>query len=626
MHVRIWLLVGFAAGLVGLPAPAAAQEPFDVQAHYDKHEVLIPMRDGVKLFTIIYTPKDTSEEYPILLTRTAYGIGPYGPDNYREVIGPNSDFARDGYMVAYQDVRGKFNSEGEFIHHVPYVEDSETPNESTDTWDTIDWLVRNVSNNNGRVGQWGVSWGGWQVSMGMIDAHPALKASSPQAPPQDQFLGDDHHSGGAFQLMYAFRWMSSNARARSAPGEDVRGRFDYGTPDGYRFFLDLGAAANARKFFADEVPTWNDYMKHGTYDEYWQSRNVPKDLERITHPVLIVASWFDAQDFYGPFRMYRAIEEKNQPNQSTIVVGPWTHGGWGRSDGESIGAIQFGSKTAEFFRTQVERPFFDYYLKDKGELDLPEALVFETGSNQWRRYDAWPPTGTIPGELYLRADGRLTIDSPPDYPGEAYDEYVSDPRKPVPYSAEITTTEGHEFMVEDQRFAWTRPDVLVYETPPLEEDLTVAGPIAATLYVSTTGTDGDWVAKLIDVFPETEPDPSPNPENVTMGGYQALLAGDILRGKFRNSLSDPQPMTPNEVTKLEFSLGDKHHTFRKGHRIMVQVQSSWFPMFDRNPQSFVDIYHAAAADYRRATHRVYRSSQFPSHLTVPVLPSIAARP
>lgn len=626
MRVRPWLFVVLAAGLVGLTAPAAAQEPFDVQAHYDKHEVLIPMRDGVKLFTIIYTPKDAREEYPILLTRTAYGIGPYGPDNYRGVIGPNNDFARDGYIVAYQDARGKFNSEGEFIHHPPYVEDAETPNESTDTWDTIDWLVRNVANNNGRVGQWGISWGGWQVSMGMIDAHPALKASSPQAPPQDQFLGDDHHSGGAFQLMYAFRWMSSNARARGAPGEDARRRFDYGTPDGYRFFLDLGAAANARTFFADEVPTWNDYMTHGTYDEYWQSRNVPKDLERITHPVLIVASWFDAQDFYGPFRMHRAIEEKNQPNQSTIVVGPWTHGGWSRSDGESIGAIQFGSKTAEFFRTQVERPFFDYYLKDRGALDLPEALVFETGSNRWRRYDAWPPAGTTPAELYLRADGRLTIDSPPDEAGEAYDEYVSDPRKPVPYSAEITTTEGHEFMVEDQRFAWTRPDVLVYETPPLEEDLTVAGPIVSTLYVSTTGTDGDWVAKLIDVFPENEPDRSPGPGNVTMGGYQMLLAGDILRAKFRNSVSDPQPMTPHQVTQLEFSLGDKHHTFRKGHRIMVHVQSSWFPMFDRNPQSFVDIYHAAAADYRRATHRVYRSPQFPSHLTVPVLPNTAARP
>ena len=384
MHARIVVLVGAAAGLFGCLGLAAVQEPFDGRASYDKHEVMIPMRDGVRLFTIIYTPKDTSEPYPILLTRTAYGIGPYGPDEYRAVIGPNNEFARDGYIVAYQDARGRFNSEGEFIHHVPYVKDAETPNESSDTWDTIDWLVRNVTNNNGRVGQWGISWGGWQVAMGMIDAHPALKASSPQAPPQDQFLGDDHHSGGAFQLMYAFRWMSSNARARSARGEEGRGRFDYGTPDGYRFFLDLGAAGDARELFADEVPTWNDYMTHGTYDEYWQSRNVPKDLDGITHPVLIVASWFDAQDFYGPFRMYQAIEEKNPRNQSTLVVGPWTHGGWARSDGDAIGPIRFGSKTAEFFRTEVEKPFFDYYLKDRGEPVLPEALVFETGANRWR--------------------------------------------------------------------------------------------------------------------------------------------------------------------------------------------------------------------------------------------------
>jgi hypothetical protein len=605
---------------LGTLAAAAAQGPatFDAKAQYDKREVMIPMRDGVKLFTIIYSPRNQTDSYPILLTRTAYGIPPYGADNYRQVVGPNNDFAREGYIVVYQDVRGKFKSEGEFVHHVPFVRGSASPNESTDTWDTVDWLVKNVPNNNGRVGQWGISWGGWQVAMGMIDAHPAVKASSPQAPPQDQFLGDDHHSGGAFQLMYAFSWMSQNARARGAPSDQPIGRFDYGTPDGYRFFLDMGAAANARTFFADEVPTWNDYMTHGTYDEYWQSRNVPKDLSDISHPVLIVGAWFDAQDFRGPWRMYRAIEQKNPGNRTTIVVGPWLHGGWARMDGNRLGNIDFGTKTGEYFRTRVELPFFNYYLKDKGSLALPEALMFHTGANRWESLGEWPPRDVQARKLYLQAEGRLSFTAPDA--AEGFDAYVSDPAKPVPFSAEITTTEGHLFMVEDQRFAWTRPDVLVYETGILTEDLTLAGDIGVTLNVATTGTDGDWVVKLIDVSPGDAPDPSPNPRNVRMGAFQMPLAADILRAKFRTSMTTPQPMTPGRVTPLEFSLGDRYHTFRKGHRVMVQVQSSWFPMFDRNPQTFVDIYHAKESDYRQATHRVYRSRSQASFVTLPVLP------
>jgi uncharacterized protein len=620
------LVVCLFTPLTNLPSSQEAQQAFDVKAHYDKQELMIPMRDGVRLFTIIYTPKDTSQRYPILVTRTAYGIPPYGPDNYREVVGPNNSFAREGYIVAYQDARGRFKSEGEFIHHVPYVKGSTKPNEVTDTWDTIDWLVKNVPNNNGRVGQWGISWGGWQVSMGMINAHPALKASSPQAPPQDQFLGDDHHSGGAFQLMYAFGWMSRNARARNALTEDPSEPFDYGTPDGYEFFRKLGAAANANKLFADQVPTWNDYVAHGTYDEYWQSRNVPKDLNDITHPVLIVASWFDAQDFHGPFRMYRAIDEKNKPNKTTIVVGPWTHGGWSRSDGESIGPVRFGSKTAAFYRDTVELPFFNHHLKDKPAPDLPEALVFETGSNRWQRHDQWPPRRTTDKRLYLHPRGELVLEKVPAGSPTLFDEYISDPMKPVPYSATVTTTEGHEFMVEDQRFASTRPDVLVYESAPLIEDVTLAGPIRVTLYVSTTGTDGDWVAKLIDVLPGNEPDPQPNPYNVRMGSYQMLLAADILRAKFRTSMSAPEPMVPNQITRLEFSLGDKYHTFKRGHRLMVHIQSSWFPMFDRNPQTFVDIYHAKPSDYVRATHRVYRSPKHPSHLILPVLSEATTTP
>ena len=599
-------------------AQTTAQQPgYQVKEHYAKSEHMVPMRDGIKLFTIVYAPRDQSRKYPILITRTAYGIQPYGPDNYRNVVGPNNEFAREGYIVVYQDCRGKFRSEGEFIHHRPIIKGQ--VNESTDTYDTIEWLLQDIPNHNSRVGQWGISWGGWEVSQGMIDAHPALKASSPQSPPQDQFLGDDHHSGGAFQLMYAFAWMSGNARARSAPTDQPIGPFDYGTPDGYDFFLRLGAAANARKFFADDVPTWNDYMTHGTYDEYWQSRNVPKDLNNINHPVLIVAGWFDAQDFYGPFRMYRALIEINPRNKTYFVIGPWLHGGYARMDGDTLGNISFGSKTGVYYREQIELPFFNYYLKDKGEMKLPKVAAFETGRNAWRAAGNWPPEGARLLHLYLDAGSRLSLEPPRNTAIQAFDSYVSDPARPVPYSAEIRTIEGHLFMVEDQRFAWTRPDVLYYQTGPLENDLTIAGPVQANLQVSTTGTDSDFVVKLIDVYAGNAPDPKPNPLNVRMGGFQMLLAGDILRAKFRNSFTNPEPMVPDKISRLEFPLGDKYHTFLKGHRIMVQVQSSWFPMFDRNPQKFVDIYHARESDYQKATQKIFRSAQSPSYVTVHVI-------
>jgi putative CocE/NonD family hydrolase len=611
---RALTIAAFAA-LVGILQPGHAQQLLDVRADYTKQEVMIPMRDGVRLFTIIYAPRDMSEKYPFLLTRTAYGIPPYGPGNYRAVLGPSPDFTREGYIFVYQDARGRFRSEGSFVHHLPFDRNPERPNESTDTYDTIRWLLGNVANNNGRVGQWGISWDGWETSMGMIDAHPALKASSPQAPPQDQFFGDDYHSGGAYQLMYGFAWMSSNARARSAPTEQRTTRFDYGTPDGYRFFLDLGAAANAAKYFGDTVPTWNDHMEHPDYDQYWQSRNVPKDLGGVRHPVLIVAGWFDAEDFYGPFRMHKVLAEHNAAN-TYLVVGPWAHGGWARGDGDHLGAIPFGSKTSVLYRTEVELPFFNFYLKDKGRLDLPKALAFETGRNQWRRLNQWPPAGTSTVKLYLQDGGKLSFEPPAT---DGSDSYVSDPAKPVPYTAEIRTTEGQLFTVEDQRFASTRPDVLVYETDPLPGDMTIAGPVVASLHVSTTGTDSDWVVKLVDVYPDSAPDPQPNPTNVRMGGYQMLLVGDILRGRFRDSFSNPAPMVPGKVEHLEFGLGDRYHTFLAGHRVMVQIESSWFPMFDRNPQKFVDIYHAKPSDYVKATETIYHTRSRPSSVSVRVV-------
>lgn len=614
-HSHVLVLV--ASVILGGAAPrVSAQDGADVRAHYDKREVMVPMRDGVRLFTIIYSPKDTSERYPILLTRTAYGIPPYGPDAYRTTVGPSVEFTKERYIFVYQDTRGKFRSEGEFVHHVPYVKGG--INESTDTYDLIDWLLKNVEEHNGRVGQWGISWSGWEVSQGMIGAHPALKASSPQAPPQDQFFGDDYHSGGAYQLNYGFNWLATNARARTAPNQADSAPFDYGTTDGYRFFLNLGSAANASKYFGETVPTWNDHMTHGTYDEYWQSRNVPKDLVNIAHPVLIVAGWFDAEDFWGPFRMYRAMLEKNPANATYFVVGPWSHGAWARSEGDTFGDFDFGSKTGVRFRQEIELPFFNYYLKDKGPLDLARVNVFETGGNRWHTSDRWPLAGTEASRLYLHPAGKLAFTSPPaPSAGTDFDTYISDPSKPVPHTTEVRPTEGQLFTVEDQRFAARRPDVLVYETDPLTEDVTIAGPITASLHVSTTGTDSDWIVKLIDVYPDAAA-PVANPRNTRLRGYQMLLAGDILRGKFRKSFSEPEPMVPGAPTMVEFPLGDRFHTFRKGHRVMVQVQSSWFPMFDRNPQTFVDIYHAKPEDYRAATQKVYRSTDLPSYVSVQI--------
>jgi uncharacterized protein len=582
---------------------------------------MIPMRDGVKLYTQIYAPKDISQKYPILLFRTPYSIGYYEPNQYRTTLGPNSAYAEEGFIFVYQDVRGKFKSEGEFVVMRPHVINKKGPqdtDESSDTYDTIDWMLENISSHNGRVGQWGISYPGFQTVMGMVDSHPALAASSPQASPSDMWIGDDFHHNGAFRLMYTFGWLAHNAQIRSGVTGQRVGRFDYGTPDGYKFFLELGPVSNVdKKYFHRRVPTWNEYMEHGDYDQYWKKQNVLQYLEGIHHAVLNVAGWFDAEDFYGPMSIYYTLEEKNPENKSTLVVGPWLHGGWARMDGDSLGNIQFDSKTGVYFREKVEYPFFNYYLKDKGPLNLPEALVFVTGRNEWKSYDRWPPEEAEEKSLYLRADGKLSFDPPSETDGK--DSFISDPDKPVPYTAETRTSQGHLWMVEDQRFAARRSDVLVYQTDVLTENVTVAGPLIANLYVSTTGTDADWVVKLIDVYPGSAPDPNPNPCSVRMGDFQMLVGADVFRGKYRNSFERAQPFVPGEVAKIEYDLRDKGHCFLKGHRIMIQIQSTWFPLIDRNPQTFVDIYHARASDFQKAAHTVYRSSEFPSHLEIKVL-------
>lgn len=600
-----------------------AQSPYQIKENYDKAEYMIPMRDGVKLYTQVYTPKDKSQKYPILLFRTPYSVGDYGPAVNRAYLGPNELYGQEGFIFVYQDVRGKFKSEGEFVVMRPLRSNKSDPratDESTDTYDTIEWLLKNIPGHNGRVGQWGISYPGWQTVMGMIEAHPALKASSPQASPADMWVGDDFHHNGAFRLMYTFGWLALNAQIRSGTGEERLAGFDYGTPDGYQFFLDLGPLANVNeKYFHNQVPTWNEYMEHGDYDEYWKRQNVLPHLDNIKHAILNVAGWFDAEDFYGPMSIYYTIEKKNPENLSRLVVGPWLHGGWARMAGDELGNIRFNAKTGEYFRRELELPFFNYYLKDKGEMNLPEALVFITGLNEWKAFDQWPPKNTVDQNLYFLPGGRLGFTPPAEKTEEANDSFISDPNKPVPFSSEIRTTQGHLWMVEDQRFAARRPDVLVYQTDTLIEDLTIAGPILANLYVSTSNTDADWVVKVIDVYPGNAPDNTPNPCNVRMGGFQMLLAGEVFRSKYRNSFERPEPMVPHQVTEIVYDLRDKGHCFRKGHRIMVQVQSTWFPVIDRNPQKFIDIYHAKESDFQKAVHKVYRSALYPSHLKLKVL-------
>jgi len=620
MPARTQLLIALVVGAATI-APAAQTAP-DVRTTYVKSEHTIAMRDGVKLFTIVYSPKDTSTTYPIMLHRTPYGSPPYGPDAYRATLGPSPEFAKSGFIFAYQDVRGKFRSEGEFVVMRPIVIDprpAASTDESTDTWDTIDWLVKNVPNNNGRVGQWGISYPGTQTVWGLIAAHPALKASSPQAPAIDMFLGDDFHHNGAFRLMYTFSWLAGNARPRAGAGETRGPAFTYGTPDGYRFFLDAGpVAAINEKYFNYSVPTWNEYMAHPDYDAYWQRQNPLKFVTNVTHAVLNVAGWFDAEDFYGPLETYKTIEKTTRDNKNTIVIGPWLHGGWASMPGDVLGDIQFGSRTGEHYRANVELPFFERHLKDKGA-DLAEAIVFETGGNQWKSFDSWPPRGTESRTLYLQADGGLSFTPPPAGGRDTYDEFISDPAKPVPWSAETRTTQGHLWMVEDQRFAAARPDVLVYQTPPLTDDVVIAGPILPSLVVSTTGTDADWIVKLIDVYPGTAPDNTPNPRGIRMGHFQMLVAGEVFRSKYRQSFSKPVAMVPGQPTTIAFDLRDRYHRFLKDHRIMVQVQSSWFPVIDRNPQTFVNIYEAKPSDFRSATHRVYRSASQVSGVKISVL-------
>ena len=613
--------------VLAVALPAQPSEEYDSKANYTKTEYMVPMRDGIKLYTQVYTPKDASptNKYPILFSKTPYSVQNYEADQFRAKLGPSDFLMKEKYIFVYQDARGKFQSEGEWIFLWPYnpnrgknadLSHPELVDDSSDTWDAIEWFINNIPYNDGNVGEYGISYGGWHVVMGMIDAHPALKASAPQMTPGDLFLGDDFYHNGAFRLLYTFSWLSSNAQ----PVGGVK--FKWPTPDGYRYLLELGSMSNISKSTGlDQVPTWNDVTGAWTWSEYWQSRNLMKDMNNITYPILNVTALFDAEDYYGAIEVYHAIEEKNPVNQSILVLGPWRHGGSTRDKGDALGNIRFGSETGVYYLEKIELPFFNYYLKGKGSFPAEaEAIVFQTGSNVWKEYDQWPPEESTKKELYLHADGTLSFTAPTEQ-GEVFDSYVSDPANPVPFTTETRgpNSQGYLWMVEDQRFAATRPDVLVYETDVLEEDVTIVGPIIANLNGSSSGTDCDWVVKLIDVYPGDAPNNEPNPCNIIMGNFQMLLGGNVFRSKFRNSFEEPEPLVPDQITKIEFDLLDKSHTFLKGHSIMVQIQSTWFPVIDRNTGKFCNIMEAVEADFQKTTQKVYRSAEFPTYIEVNVL-------
>jgi putative CocE/NonD family hydrolase len=594
---------------------ADAKKQLDyTRSHYTKYEFRIPMRDGIKLFTAVYVPKDLSQPYPIIMQRTPYSVGPYGIDNYRSLIGPSEPAEKEGFIFAYQDVRGRYMSEGTFIDVPPHKtvwSGQKDTDESTDTYDTVDWLVKNVPNNNGRVGMWGISYPGFFAAYGLMNSHPALKAVSPQAPMGDVGNGDDAYHNGAFHLAANFGfYVSFKPRGDQPERPQPFSSFDYGTRDQYDFYLRMGPLANANeRYLKNQNVYWNDILKHPAYDEFWQSRAQSPHMKNVTPATLFVGGWFDAEDLSGPLKLFRAIEKDGPKAPNTLVMGPWCHGCWSRGDGLTLGDLNFASNTGEFFREHIELPFFIQNLKGKGDglktlpdNEVPKAWLFETGTNEWLRFAEWPPKNAAAKSLYLGGNGTLSFTEPS---AQAFDEYVSDPAKPVPVLTGIGAGMPGDYMTYDQRFASRRPDVLVYQTPPLDHDVTVAGPVTPLLKVSTSGTDSDFIIKLIDVYPNDYPNPDPNPAGVQMGGYQQLVRGEPFRGKYRNSMAKAEPFTPGKAAKIEFTMPDICHTFRTGHRIMVQIQSTWFPLVDRNPQQFEDIPEAKASDFTKATEQVY---------------------
>ncbi len=634
----VFIALAAAAPLVAEEAEVP-QESF-VKSHYTKYEYRIPMRDGKRLFTAVYVPKASAfagdaGPYPFMMDRTPYSVGPYGVDQYPSRLGPSDEFEKGGYIFVYQDVRGRWMSEGEFVEMRPHIDEKKVMSgpkadvdDASDTYDTIEFLLKHVANNNGKVGIWGISYPGFYTSASIIDSHPALVAASPQAPMTDLFLSDDSYHGGAFMLSANFGFYVFFTPSKNPETPHPTVGFDFGTPDSYRFYLNAGSLAEMEKQYLKGTNwLYVDQMKHDTYDSYWQERDLSRHMKNVKCAVLVVGGWYDAEDLSGPYKTFNAISKFNPETPTTLVEGPWVHGGWSRNDGSRLGDVSFNAKTSEYFRANVQFPFFEHYLKGKGAAQ-PKAVVFETGTNVWRSFESWPPKAATAKTLYFHANGKLSFDAPTD--AASSDAYVSDPAHPVPFVGYTTDTVPQRYMVDDQRFASYRPDVLVYESDVLEEDVTIAGPIAPKLKVASTGTDSDFDVKLIDVYPEDYPNPEegsgrPNKRVIDapplfMGGYQQLLRGEPMRAKFRNSWEKPEALTPGKMAEVDYTMPDLFHTFRRGHRIMVQVQSSWFPLTDRNPQTFTDIPFAKPEQFVKATETVFHEKDAASGVEVLVMP------
>jgi putative CocE/NonD family hydrolase len=621
LTLRMTVGLAFVAVFVSLQARAYAARPQTGDApRFTIRHAMIPMRDGVRLHTSIFTPKDRPGPFPFLLVRSPYGLDS-DPSLLQRLETSYRDLVRDGYIFVFQDIRGRYMSEGHFVMQrepCAAVAQARTHciDEGTDTYDTIAWLLKHVPENNGRAGLFGISYGGWLTAMAMIHPHPALKAVSEQASPDDMFLGDDFHHNGAFRLSYAFEYAAMMERGKT------NNLFHFTRYDTYDWYLyDLGPLSNAnRLYFHGEVPSWNNFVDHPNYDSFWQSEEVSHFLTRVTVPDLNVAGWWDQEDFYGPVKIFEGLEKHDTRHWNFLAAGPWNHGGWAEGTGRSLGRIDFGSNTSEYFRQRIQAPWFAYWLKGQDKLPFSKALTFQSGSNKWVTYDEWPPVKDVTEKnLYLQSGRGLSFSSPTQAGPDASDSYISDPAKPVPYRHRpIEETYGpgsrwYTWLVEDQRFVDSRPDTMSWETSPLKHNLIVTGDIVAHLYASTTGTASDWIVKLIDVYPDIDR------QDLSMSGYELMIADEVFRGRFRHSFEHPEPIVPGKVTSYTIDLHTNNHCFLTGHRIMVQIQSTWFPLIDRNPQKYVpNIFMATQSDYHSATQRIFRSRQFPSHIELPV--------
>ena len=615
------LLLAFISTIAFAQTVNSPNDAAYIRDNYTKYEYQIPMRDGKKLFTSVYVPKDQMKKYPFMMDRTPYSVEPYGVEKYKNALGPSPLFLHDGYIFVYQDVRGRWMSEGVYQEMTPELEHHKTNqdvDEGTDTYDTIDWLLKNIPNNNGKVGVWGISYPGFYTTTALLSRHPALVAASPQAPIADLYRDDAFHNG-AFMLVgnFGFYPFFTN-RQDDKPTQRGGGKVEYGTPDGYKFYMDMGTMRGSNtKYFKDTIRLWNEMMDHPNYDQHWKDRNVLTHLHDIKTAVLVTGGWYDAEDLYGAVNTYKTLVKDNPASHIYFAMGPWVHGGWSRGLGDHLGDVSFGATTASFYREKIEFAFFSHYLKGT-DTDIPKVSTFETGTNEWKNYSKWPPKEAEDKNLYFLPGGKLSFD-PPIGSGDSNDAFISDPNKPVPFIDDITLDMKREYMTADQRFAARRPDVLTYQTDVLDHDVTLAGNIWANLKVSTTGTDADWVVKVIDVYPDSSKNNKFTDKNTFMSGYEQMVRSEAMRGKFRNSFEKPVPFVPNQVSPVNFELQDVLHTFKKGHRIMVQVQSTWFPLIDRNPQVFEDIMKAKPADFKKATNKVYTSKAHPSYLKVRVM-------